>query len=73
MTGSLQEKNGKYYAVINIYDINGKRKPKWFATGLSVRGNKKNAEKFLRDKIRELELGQNIIPSDILFCDYVES
>lgn len=73
MTGSLQEKNGKYYAVINTYDINGKRKPKWFAAGLSVRGNKKNAEKFLRDKIRELELGQNIIPSDILFCDYVES
>lgn len=72
MTGSLQEKNGKYYAVINAYDINGKRKPKWFATGLDVKGNKKKAEKFLRDKIRELELQQNIVPSDILFCDYVE-
>lgn len=73
MTGSLQEKNGKYYAVINTYDINGKRKPKWIATGFDVKGNKKKAEKFLRDKIRETELRQNIVPSDILFCDYVEN
>ena len=26
MTGSLQIKNGKYYAVINLTDKNGKRK-----------------------------------------------
>ena len=41
VTGSEQEKNGKLYAVINIKDINGKRKQKWISTGLTVKGNKK--------------------------------
>ena len=33
MTGSVQQKNGKYYAVLNLYDEKGKRKQKWIATG----------------------------------------
>lgn len=71
ITGSLQTKNGKYYAVINLKDINGKRKPKWISTGLDIKGNKRKAEQILRDKIQEYELNENIIPTDILFCDYV--
>lgn len=71
ITGSLQTKNGKYYAVINLKDINGKRKPKWIATGLDIKGNKRKAEQILRDKIQEYELNENIIPTDILFSDYV--
>lgn len=71
ITGSLQIKNGKYYAVINLKDVNGKRKPKWIATGLDIKGNKRNAEQILRDKIQEYELNENIIPTDILFSDYV--
>lgn len=71
MTGSLQTKNGKYYAVINLKDVNGKRKPKWIATGLDIKGNKRKAEQILRDKIQEYELNENIIPTDILFSDYV--
>lgn len=71
ITGSLQTKNGKYYAVINLTDINGKRKQKWIATGLELKGNKRNAEQFLRDKIKEYELKENIIPTDILFSDYI--
>lgn len=71
MTGSLQIKNGKYYAVINISDINGKRKQKWISSGFDVKGNKKKAEQFLRDKLKEFELQENIVPSDILFSDYV--
>ena len=55
MTGSLQIKNNKYYAVINVYDSAGKRKVKWFSTGLEVKSNKRRAEQYLRDKIRELE------------------
>ena len=31
MTGSLTIKNGKYYAVLNIYE-DGKRKKKWINT-----------------------------------------
>lgn len=71
ITGSLQVKNGKYYAVINLSDANGKRKQKWISTGYEVKGNKKKADLFLRDKIKEYELQRNIIPTDILFYDYI--
>ncbi len=70
MTGSVQIKNGTYYAVINIFDNNGKKKQKWISSGYSVRGNKKNAEKFLRDKINEFESKEIRLKEDILFCDY---
>lgn len=46
MTGSLQVKNGKFYMIINDRE-NGKRKQKWIATGLDVRGNKRRAEQLL--------------------------
>ncbi len=53
MTGSLQEKNGKYYAVLNIADGSGKRaKQKWICTGYTVKGNKKKAEQFLREQLQ---------------------
>ena len=69
MTGSVQQKNGKYYAVLNLYDERGKRKQKWIATGYAVKGNKKRAEKFLREAIKEHEEKRNIINSDIMFSD----
>lgn len=72
ITGSLQIKNGKYYAVINLKDANGKRKLKWISTGLDEKNNKRKAEKFLSDKIKELEANEGLIASDILFCDYVK-
>lgn len=71
MTGSLQTKNGKYYAVINFSDTNGKRKQKWISTGFEIKGNKKNADKFLREKLKEFELQENLTPTDILFSDYL--
>lgn len=71
MTGSLQVKNGKYYAVINLTDTNGKRKQKWISTGLEIKGNKKRAEQFLRDKLKEYEAKENLIKTDVLFCNYV--
>ena len=71
MTGSLQEKNGKYYVVLNTRDSNGKRKPKWISTGLDVKGNKRIAEQILREKIKEYELRENLIHTDVLFSDYV--
>ena len=70
MTGSLQEKNGKYYAVINVTE-NGKRKQKWIATGYETKGNKKRAEQFLRDKLKEFEMKSNLVSNDVLFCDYI--
>lgn len=37
MTGSLQEKNGKYYAVLNFKDNEGKRKQKWVSLDMDVK------------------------------------
>ena len=71
MTGSLQIKNNKYYAVINLY-IDGKRKQKWICTDLDVKGNKTRAEKFLREQIATFECKENVIKSDVLFSDYVK-
>lgn len=47
ITGSIQQKNGKYHMVFNITDECGKKKQKWKSTGLPLRGNKKIAEKCL--------------------------
>lgn len=70
MTGSLTVKNGKYYAVLNVYE-NGKRKKKWISTNLSVNGNKRRAEQFLREKLAEYERMDGIVHSDVRFSDYV--
>lgn len=70
MTGSLQIKNGKYQIVLNLTDSNGKRKQKWISTGLDVKGNKRNAEKLLREKLEEYEDYQ-VINSDIMFHNYL--
>lgn len=70
MTGSLAIKNGKYYAVLNVY-VDGKRKKKWISSGLSEKGNKRRAEQFLREKLSEYERMEGIVQSDILFSDYV--
>lgn len=55
MTGSLQIKNGKYYAVIRFKDSNNKTKQKWICTGYEVKNNKRKAEQKLQDILFELE------------------
>ena len=48
LSGHLQEKGGKYYAVLNCKHRDGKRFPKWINTELPVKkGNKRAAEKML--------------------------
>ena len=71
MTGSLQMKKDNYYIVINTQDNNGKRKQKWISTGLTVKGNKKKAEKLLRDTLREYEAKEGRVHTDMLFSDAV--
>ena len=70
MNGTLHIKNGKYYAVISFTDEKGNYKRQWFATGLDVKGNKCRAEKFLKEKIKELQ-GDDDSPDHILFSDYI--
>ena len=79
MTGSLRVKNGIYYAVINYKDNYGKYKQKWITTGLKERGNKKEAQKFLKeqlDKFNPEEVYEQTpepqVKNDILFVDYIE-
>ena len=73
MTGSLQTKNDKFYIVLNIYDKTGKRKNKWLSTNLEVKGNKKRAEKLLRDKLTEYEKREKLVHSDMTFADAVRA
>ena len=69
ITGSIQIKNGKWWVVINLYDENGKRKPKWIDTQLPERGNKRNAEKLLADYLAEYNR-MNIPYSQLTVADY---
>lgn len=72
MTGSLQVKNGKYYAVVNYQDQDGKRKQKWINTGLTEKGNKKAASNFLREKLSEYEKGIMNFEKEIPFHEWLE-
>ena len=70
MTGSLQVKKGYFYIVLNTYE-NGKRKAKWIATGLTTKGNKKQAEKLLRDELGKYETREKLVKTDMLFSDSI--
>lgn len=71
VTGFITTKNGKYYAVLSLKEETGKRKQKWFSTNLPLRGNKRNAEKFLRTLIDEWE-AKNVPYSQLTFAGYLE-
>ncbi len=72
MTGSLAVKNGKYYAVLNVYE-NGTRKKKWICSELPEKGNKRKAGQFLREKLAEYERMEGIVRTDIRFSDYIRT
>ena len=71
MTGSLQVKKDLYFIVLNTRDVSGKRKQKWLATGLLVKGNKKRAERLLREKLQEYEAREKLVQTDITFSDAI--
>ena len=78
MKGSLQIKNGKYYAVISTKDEYGKYKKIWINTGFEIKGNKKKAEQRLNELLIEYDNGEITQPkrndhsNDILFGDYLQ-
>ncbi len=72
MSGSLQEKKGIYYAVLNFKDKDGKRKQKWISTGLEVKGNKRKAEQRLNELISQYEETEYIEPTKVLLCDFIK-
>ncbi len=71
MTGSLQVKKGFYYAVLNLKDANGKTKQKWISSGLPERNNKRKAEQFLKETIREYEEKKITVYKTIPFADFM--
>ena len=70
MTGNIQVKDGKYYLILNLHE-NGKRKQKWISTNLDVKGNKRNAEKLLRETLAKYEAESGHPKSDLAFSESV--
>ena len=73
MTGSLQIKNGKYFAVLNFRDQHGKRVQKWFSLGLDVKGNKRRAETMLNELLVQYQGIENIEPMNTLLSRHIAS
>ena len=69
-TGSLTIKNGKYHAIL-CFNTNGKQTQKWISTGLDVKGNKKKADLFLKEKIEEYSNAHTAQDTKILFSDFL--
>jgi len=75
MTGSIQIKSGRanYYAILNAYDSNGKRKLKWIDTGIPVKGNnKRKANAKLKELLVEYSDNHIDIIKDDYFTDFME-
>ena len=72
MTGSLQTKKGKYYAVLNLKDKKGNRKQKWICTGFTIAGNKRKAQDFLNRLLIEYERKEHIPENEhVKFSDFI--
>ena len=72
VAGHLREKRNLYYIVLNYADEQGKRRTKWIATGLPVKGNKKKAEALLIDARQNFTPEEKQVESEMLFADYLE-
>ena len=74
VAGRLQEKNGFYYIVLSYTDSAGKRRQPWIATGLTVKGNKKRAEKMLAETRKSFTIPKGQVSElspDMAFSDYM--
>ena len=58
--------NKTWSVVIELKKVKGKRQQKWY----TVKGNKKDAEKFLTEKLRELDTGTFIDNKNINVRQY---
>lgn len=71
MTGSLQTKNDKFYAVLNFYDKTGKQIQKWIPLDMPVRGNKRKAEIMLQELLVEYQGLESIEPYNKLLSRHI--
>lgn len=70
MRGHIKKRGENWSVIIELpKDINtGKRKQKWY----TVKGNKNDAEKFLTEKLRELDTGILIDTKKMKFGEYLD-
>lgn len=74
MTGSLQEKHGKYYVVVRLCEANGISKQKWIPTNVPIEGNnKRKAQKIMRETLEDLSKNETLDPYNVLFIDWIDS
>ena len=87
VAGHLQEKRGYFYIVLNYKDSNGKRKTKWIATSLPIKGNKRKADELLQQARLEFKpeaeepkpeapaaaVPVTVLTGDVLFADFMLS
>ena len=87
VAGHLQEKRGYFYIVLNYKDSNGKRKSKWIATSLPVKGNKRKADELLQQariefkpeaedpkpEVPAASVPVTVLTGDVLFADFMLS
>lgn len=73
VSGHLQVKKGYYYVVLSYNDNNGKRRLKYFSTGLPEKGNKRKAEAELSRIRGEFEPPNEVgeLAAEMLFADYL--
>ena len=73
VSGHLQVKKGFYYVVLSYYNNNGKRRVKYFSTGLPEKSNKRKAEAELARIRSEFVPPQEVgeLASDMPFADYL--
>lgn len=71
MTGSLQVKGNKYYAVLNFRDSTGKRVMKWISLNLTVKDNKRRAEAMLNELVAAYQGYEAIEPMNLLFSQHI--
>ena len=71
MTGSLQIKSDRYYAVLNFRNQSGKRVQKWINLNLPVRDNKRRAEMMLNELLVQYQGYEAIEPMNHLLSQHV--
>ena len=71
VTGHLREQNGYFQMVLTWKDVSGKRRSKSISTGLTIKGNKKRAEKMLLKARSEFNPDNLAVNSSMLFTDFL--
>lgn len=71
MTGSVQIKNDKFYAVLNFRNQEGKRIQKWIPLNLPVKGNRRKADAMLNQLLIDYQGIESVEPMNTLLSQHI--